>query len=297
MTALRKTPARGTEADPILLGLIGQGISGSLTPTMHEVEGAANGLLLAYRLIDADVHGFSPHDLQHLVRWARTLGYRGLNVTHPFKQAVMSLVDELSDEARHIGAVNTIVFDGDQVIGHNTDWSGFESAFEIELASVQRGHVVQIGAGGAGLAVGYSLLRLGVGQLTLIDTDAARAHACAERLGAIFGFDRVIVESVMPRSLDDTDGVVNATPIGMTGHEGVPMDVELLEARHWVADVVYFPRETQLVRSARDRGCSVMPGGGMAVGQAIGAFEIFTEIGPDTTRMRKHFQELSDASS
>jgi shikimate dehydrogenase len=285
----------GPQQTSYLLGLVGQGISASLTPAMQEREGQESGLRLSYRIIDAGRLGLGADDLPDLLDWAQRLGFDGLNVTHPFKQAVLPLLDELSDDAADLGAVNTVVFEDGRRLGRNTDWSGYGRAFRAALPEAVQDRVVLVGAGGAGVAVGYGLLDQGAEHVAVLDSDPERAEACAIRLGKRYGDHRVTPVTDLARALDDAQGLVNATPVGMLGHAGLPVPASLVRSDLWVSDVVYFPLDTELVRLARGRGCRVLPGGGMAVHQAVGAFEYFTGRVPDADRMARHFAELTAA--
>jgi shikimate dehydrogenase len=273
-------------ASSYLLGLVGQGIGASLTPAMQEREGRESGLLLCYRIIDADRAGFGIGDLADVLAWAQRLGFDGLNVTHPFKQAVVPLLDELSDDAADLGAVNTVVFRDGRALGRNTDWSGYGRAFRAELPDAVQDRVVLVGAGGAG-----------VEHVAVLDADRDRADACAVRLAKRFGDERVTAVSDLAAALADAQGLVNATPIGMLGHPGMSVPAPLVHDGLWVSDIVYFPLETELIRLARSRGCRVVPGGGMAVHQAVGAFEYFTGRVPDAARMSRHFLELTSGTT
>jgi shikimate dehydrogenase len=275
------------------LGLLGAGIGGSLTPAMQEREGRESGLALSYRIIDAEELGLGVDDLPEILTWAERFGYDGLNVTHPFKQAVVPLLDELSEDAADLGAVNTVVLRDGRRLGRNTDWSGYSRAFRQVLPDAVSDRVVLVGAGGAGVAVGYALLHQGAEHVAVVDSDVERADACAVRLAKRYGDDRVGVATDLAVALADAGGLVNATPVGMNGHPGTPVPADLLRPELWVSDVVYFPLETELIGLARDRGCRVLPGGRMAVGQAIGAFEHFTGRTPDADRMAAHFAELT----
>jgi shikimate dehydrogenase len=276
-----------------VLGLVGAGIGASLTPAMQEREGRANGLSLTYRRVDSERLGLSPDDLPELLDWTQRLGFDGLNVTHPFKQAVVPLLDELSEDAADLGAVNTVVFRDGRRLGHNTDWSGYSSAFRAALPEAVEDPVVLVGAGGAGVAVGYGLLQQGAAHVAVLDADPERAQACVVRLAKRYGDERVSVTQDLASALAGAGGLVNATPIGMVGHPGTSVPVDLLRPDLWVSDVVYFPLETELVARARERGCRVLPGGGMAVHQAVGAFELFTGCSPDVERMTRAFAELT----
>jgi shikimate dehydrogenase len=256
-------------------------------------EGAAHGLPYIYRLIDLENPGLSAERLPELIEMARHFGFAGLNITHPCKQAVIPLLDDLSDDARSIGAVNTVVFNPDgRAIGHNTDWSGFTEGFRRELDDAAREQVVQLGAGGAGAAVGHALLTLGVRRLTICDIDRMCAARLADHLSARFGSGRALAVEDPQECLANADGLVNTTPIGMVGYPGMPVPVELLRPDLWVADVVYFPLETELLCTARTIGSRAMSGSAMAVFQAVGAFRLFTGIEPDAARMLCHFASM-----
>lgn len=281
------------ERDSFALGLVGAGIGASLTPAMQEREGRASGLSLTYRLVDTERLGLAESELAEVLSWAGRLGFDGLNITHPFKQSVVPLLDELSADARDLAAVNTVLFREGRMLGHNTDWSAYSRAFTSSLPEAVHDRAVVVGAGGAGVAVGYALLRQGSEHVAVYDTETERADRAAERLAWRFGDQRVSVAHDLSRALDTARGVVNATPSGMHGHPGSAVPADLLRDDLWVSDVVYFPLETELVATARARGCRVLPGGQMAVHQAAGAFEHFTGRSPDPARMTRHFEELT----
>jgi shikimate dehydrogenase len=287
-------PALGTpDGGAILIGLIGSGIQPSRSPALHQREGAAHDLAYIYRLIDLNVLRLGIEALPDLILAARRLGFTGLNITHPCKQAVIPLLDRLSPDAEALGAVNTVVFEpGGRAVGHNTDWSGFAESFRRELADVARQRVVLLGAGGAGAAVAHALLTLGAGTLSIVDVNQARAEDLAADLCARFGRERAVTAHDSGAAVERADGVVNATPVGMAAHPGMPMACELLRPGLWVADVVYFPIETAFLRAARARGCRTMAGGGMAVFQAADAFRLFTGRKPDAERMMMHFNSI-----
>jgi shikimate dehydrogenase len=281
------------DANAILVGLIGSGIQLSRSPALHEREGARQGLTYIYRLVDLEVLGLGVDALPDLVTAARRFAFTGLNVTHPCKQAIIPLLDELSADAKELGAVNTVVFEADgRSVGHNTDWSGFAESFRRELADVPRERIVLLGAGGAGAAVAHALLMLGTGTLSIIDVDKARATDLAADLCGRFGAERAIAAPDSAPAVDAADGIVNATPVGMGGHPGMPVARELLRPDLWIADIVYFPIETELLGAGREIGCRTMTGGGMAVFQAADAFRLFTGLEPDVERMMRHFDSM-----
>ncbi|MBC8748739.1 MULTISPECIES: shikimate dehydrogenase [Paraburkholderia] len=275
-----------------LVGLIGSGISGSLTPAMHEEEGSKLGLHYVYRRIDLDALQLDTAALPELLTAAERMGYNGLNITYPCKQAVIPLLDELSDDARALGAVNTVLFQHGKRIGHNTDWSGFARAFQRGLPDVSLERVVQLGAGGAGAAVAHAALNLGALSLTLFDVDAARARSLADELQARFPKAKVSAGTSLEQSLAAAQGLIHATPTGMAKMPGLPLPAELLHRDLWVADIVYFPIRTALLQAAEALGCRTLSGGGMAVYQAVDAMRIFTGLEPDAERVYAHFQSL-----
>ncbi len=274
------------------LFLIGEGIGKSRTPALHEREGAALGMPVTYRIVDALELGLTATDLPDVLRWARRLGCSGFNVTHPFKQAIIEHLDGLSDRAEALGAVNTVVFRDGQAIGHNTDWCGFQRPFQAQLPGAGNGTVVQVGAGGAGAAVAYALLDNGASPLILHDGVPGKAEELAERMAGLFGAYRVRVGTDLADSLAQAEGLVNCTPMGMATHPGCAIPAELIQPRHWVAEIVYFPLETELLRVARAKGCRTVDGGGMAAEQAVEAFYQFTGEQPDAGRMHAHLREL-----
>lgn len=281
-----------TQTSSILAGLIGAGIQASRTPAMHEHEGDAQGIRYLYRLIDLDQLGVTSAALPELLDAAQRLGFTGLNITFPCKQAIIPLLDELSPEARGIGAVNTVVFQDGKRIGHNTDCLGFAEGLRRGLPDVARERVVQMGAGGAGAAVAHALLQDGVQQLTIFDVEPARAAELAANLNASFGAGRAQAGSDLPAAMAEAQGLVNTTPVGMAKLPGLPLPAELLHADLWVAEIIYFPLETELLRTARALGCQTLDGGKMAVFQAVKAFELFTGREADAERMMAHFASM-----
>ncbi|MBO1078161.1 shikimate dehydrogenase [Roseomonas haemaphysalidis] len=273
----------------LLLGLIGAGIQLSRTPAMHEAEGAAQGLNTLYRLIDLNELRLGPDALPDLLLAAERMGFAGLNITYPCKQAVIPHLHELSEAARALGAVNTVVLRDGRRIGHNTDAPGFAEGFRRQLPDVLLGRAVQMGAGGAGSAVAHAALEMGVQQLAVFDPDAGRAAGLAAALCGHFGAGRAVAGGDLAAAMAAADGVINATPLGTAQHPGMAVPAALLRPSLWVAEIVYFPLETELLRTARALGCRTAHGGGMAVFQAVEAFRHFTGLAPDAARMTDTF--------
>jgi shikimate dehydrogenase len=283
-----------TTAESYLVGLIGDGVAPSLTPPMHEAEADAHGIRYLYRPIDLDLLGRPGGDVGDLLRAGRELGFSAFQITYPCKQLVLEHIDSVSPDAERLGAVNTVLIRDGKFHGENTDFSGFDRALRAGLAGAKLDRVVQLGAGGAGSAVAYALLSSGVRHLSLIDLHAGRVAERVNALRALFP-DRIIeahTSDELQAELAVADGFQQCTPIGMHHHPGSPIDIELLEDRHWVSDVVYRPVETALVKAALAKGCRVLDGGQMAVGQAVDAFRLITGVEPDAERMRRHFLGL-----
>ncbi|ODU72104.1 MAG: shikimate dehydrogenase [Novosphingobium sp. SCN 66-18] len=267
-------------------GLLGRAIMASRSPWLHEQEAKALGLDLTYELFDFTERGLDDADLPAIVARLRDEGFAGFNVTYPFKQAIIPLLDELSESAAMVGAVNTVAVHDGRLIGHNTDMPGFRDSLLAGLPDARLNHVIQLGAGGAGAAVANALLSLGVEQLELVDVDTARATALAQELTQRFPSAQAFATSLAGLDTASADGIVNATPIGMAARPGMPIPPDALASRHWVADIIYFPPETELLRVARSKGCRAINGIGMVVGQAALALEIITGHQPDTARMQ-----------
>ena len=280
----------------ILIGLIGSGIQASRAPALHQNEGDAQGLRHQYKLIDLTLLGLGPEALPELLSAAERMGFDGLNITHPCKQAVIPHLTELSEHAQALGAVNTVLLRDGRRIGHNTDWSGFAAAFRRTMPDAPRRQVVQLGAGGAGSAVAYAAMTAG--------RAAADRHRCGRRTRAGRGgrtvcavrCRRVAAGGDLPRAVAEADGLINTTPVGMEKYPGLPLPAALLRPSLWVADIIYFPLETALLREARRIGCGTLDGGGMAVFQAVDAFRLFTGLEPDAERMLRDFARMSEAA-
>lgn len=277
----------------VQVGLVGQGLSLSLSPAIHETEGHNLGFDYRYQVFDSDTDDRFAHldfVLEHIV----SEGFAGSNITHPFKQTVMSHLSTIDPVAEIIGAVNAVVVNPTGLAGHNTDWVGFLRSLEHNVADLPHARVVQIGAGGAGSAVAYALLHFGVSHLDLIDVDTDRAGELANRLTP--HFPDVIIEVTQPDEISScvpqSDGVVNATPIGMAQHPGLPLPEELITSQRWFHDVVYMPLETELIKRAAAVGARVAGGGDMVVFQAAEGIRLFTGASPQTQRMRQHFVDL-----
>jgi shikimate dehydrogenase len=288
----RSTDPPASERRTYLVGLIGKDIQRSKSPIIHEQEARELGLVMLYQLLDLNVLRRDVDSLGEILYSAELLGFAGLNITHPAKQAVIPLLQEVSEEARVIGAVNTVRFVSGRRRGYNTDASGFADSFRRGLPGASLDRVVQIGAGGAGAATAYAMLKLGTEHLVIVDALPSRAAGLVQNLSKFFDPSRISTSGDAPAALRAAQGLVHATPTGMREYPGLPVPEAALHAGLWVAEIVYFPLETELLRVAKAKGCRTLDGGGMAVFQAAAAFEIFTGKEVDRERMLRHFREI-----
>jgi shikimate dehydrogenase len=272
-----------------LTGLIGAPIAHSASPAMHERAAEALGAHCHYQLIE--VAGADRDGLRALLDGVRLLGFAGVNVTFPYKEAVVALLDELSPGAAALGAVNTVIVRDRRLIGHNTDETGFARAVADLVAASAGRPVAVIGAGGVGRAIAFALAGLGVGDIRLFDADRAKA----ESLAAAIGGRRATVADSVDEALRDAAGLVNATPVGMLPSRASAVPEALLHDGLWVADAVYWPLWTPLLMAARGRGARVMTGRELAIFQAADAFALFTGLTPSTIEMGHAFDAVMAA--
>jgi len=255
-------------------------------------EGAALGVGFRYDLIDTQ-NLIAGIEIEVLLERAETSGCHGVNITHPFKKSVIPFLDSLSDAARAVHAVNTVLFQNGRRYGHNTDYWGFAEAFKHHMSDVACNKVMLVGAGGAGAAVSNALIDQKVGHLMIYDKNPQSSQDLAGSLRTRASSCKISIVTDLGQELSVADGLVNATPMGMATHPGMSVPVEILRSGHWVADIIYVPLETELLASARARGCKVMDGSGMAIFQAARAFELFTGLTPDPNRMRATFDAFT----
>ncbi len=278
-----------SEAQPstgqrFLTGLIGFPIAHSASPAMHEQAGDALGVHCRYLLIE--IAGAGREQLRTVLDDVRRRGFSGVNVTFPYKEAVLDLLDELSPTASAIGAVNAVLIRDGRLIGHNTDTTGFARAAAHLVAASGRGSVAVIGTGGVGKAIVFALAGLGVTEIRIFDTDRSKADRLAAHLGAT---GRIVVAASVEDALCGAAGVVNATPVGMLPSRDTPVPGALLHDGLWVADAVYSPLWTPLLTAAKARGARTMTGRELAVYQAADAFELFTGLKPSLAELGNAF--------
>jgi shikimate dehydrogenase len=274
------------------VGLVGRGIGQSRSPWIHESEASALHLTLQYHLVDFSKLNRADEELEAVVRELSEAGYTGSNITFPFKQAIVPVCDELSEAASVLGAVNTLAFRNGRIIGENTDWVGFSWLIEREFGNIEGAKIAQVGAGGAGSATAYALAKLGAAEVALFDPDTTKAEALSKRLMPYFPDCHFSAAESAEAAIRDRDGIVNATPVGMASVPGLPFPPACMVASQWLADIIYFPLETELLAAARANGQKVANGVSMVVGQAAEAFCIITGHQPDRARMLARMLEV-----
>lgn len=265
------TIAIARKSKRVLLGLIGSPIGHSATPAAQEAAARAAGIEAHYHLIE--VAGAGRDDLAAMLDGVRRLGFSGINVTYPYKEAVVPLLDGLSEQAAAMGAVNTIVVDDGRLTGHNTDASGFATAYRRLGRQDGDRPVAIIGAGGVGKAIAFALAGCGVRHLTIHDVDGSRAEALAALIGERAS---VAIAASAEAAAEGAAGIVNGTPVGMLPNRDMPVQAGAIRASQWVADAVYHPLWTPLLKAAQKSGATVMTGRELAIHQAVDAFRLFT---------------------
>ncbi len=274
----------------ILVGLIGANITRSLAPALFADAFAAAGIDGSYHLMDVD--RLPGRRLPQILEAIKSAGFNGTNITYPFKQDVIALLDAVDPEAVQVGAVNTVTIAPDgRTTGYNTDRCGWRDSFAESLGreSAQGATVVQVGAGGAGRAVAFALMDLGVAKLVIHDRDRARAEALRADLSKHYGDSRCRITDDLAWDVAVADGVVNATQTGMAGFPGNPIPMAAFRATQWAADVIYTPIETEFIKGAAAKGSRVLTGGGMCVHQAVEAFRLLTGVKPELAQLHRSF--------
>ena len=271
----------------IRLGLIGDNIAASRAPDLHRAAGRLCGLEVTYDLLVPKNLGLG---FDRVFDRARDEGYRGLNITYPYKEAAVRRLDTRDESVRLTGACNTVLFEPSGPAGFNTDYSGFRSAFRNTLVTSDPGVVALAGCGGVGRAISFALTQLGAKAVNLFDADRARAEALAKALSADVADVKISVAESIYHACDGADGLVNCTPLGMVGYGGSVFPAEVISGRRWAFDAVYTPVETPFLRNALATGLSVMSGYELFFWQGVDAFRIFTSGEVDCSALREALQ-------
>jgi shikimate dehydrogenase len=273
---------------PELVGSMSQGAAGN--PTVAMVEAAFRHHGLEWRYVNMEV---APEDLGAAVRGARAMGYRGFNCSMPHKVEVIRHLDGLGESAAIMGAVNCAVLRDDKLIGENTDGKGFLKSLQ-QVVNPAGKHVVLFGAGGAARAIAVELGLVGIGKITIVNRSEARGQSLVDLLNEKFEVAAELVIWDSTCSIPEEAGIViNATSIGLyDGEAALDLDVSSLREGTVVADVVFNPPQTKLLRDATERGCKTIDGLGMLVNQGVIGIKFWTGIDPDPAVMRKTLEEI-----
>ena len=272
-----------------LLAVIGAPIGHSLSPIIQNAALHAAGLDYVYTALPVRADA-----LASAVRGLRDAGIAGFNVTIPFKTEIIPLLDALSEDARRIQAVNTVVIEDGRMVGHNTDVMGFLAGFAERGIALTGKNAVLIGAGGAARAALWGLLRSGVRSVVIGVRNAAKGTALAADFAAdgdvrAVSFD----DTAWIAACSDAELMVQTTPLGMTPHteEMPPVDATMIKPSAVVYDLIYTPAETRFLREARARGCETINGETMLVAQGAEAFHLWTGVRPDMELMKRTLRE------
>lgn len=265
------------------LGLIGDNIRQSKSPALHILAGQLCGLPVSYELLVPADAGL---DFDGLFEWCKAEGFRGVNITYPYKEKVFSRLAVNDARLRSIGACNTVLFEDDGPRGLNSDYTGFVAAFRASLPQTSPGTVAMAGAGGVGKAVAFGLAELGATRLRVFDRDRQRVHALAASLAPVSGAMTVEVCANIAEACEDSDGLVNCTPLGMDGIPGSAIPAEFMSGAQWAFDAVYTPVDTEFLQSARAHGLATISGYELFFCQGVDAFRAFTGTAPDEAALR-----------
>lgn len=273
-----------TRAGTVRLGLIGDNIAPSQAPRLHELAGRMLGVPVSYeRLVPRDLG----QEFEAVFDTARARGFRGLNITYPYKERVVPLLKVPDPQVAALGAVNTVLFTAEGPQGHNTDWSGFIAAYSHVLGQRAPGPVCMVGAGGVGKAVAFGLLTLGLDELVIVERDLPRAHALSRALSAAASGLIVRVTGDVAEGAAGAAGVVNCTPLGMVGYQGTPVPRTLMRGAEWAFDAVYTPVETQFLADAAAEGLTIVSGWELYFYQGLHAVSIFHEREVEEASLRR----------
>ena len=273
------------------LGLIGDNIASSRAPFLHRLAGEQTGLRVRYdRLVPKDMNV----DFDTLFDTCAGHGFRGVNVTYPYKERAAGKVMIEDPLVQAIGAVNTVLFEPEGPKGHNTDYTGFIAAYRGERADANPGIACLIGTGGVGRALAFGLAALNALEIRLFDTDANKAHALAEDLRALQHAPTVTVYTDASSAAQGATGLLNGTPVGMVGHGGTPLPAAAIHGQEWAFDAVYTPVNTRFLGDSASAGLSVISGYELFFHQGVHAWAHFAGTALDETRLRESL--AADAS-
>lgn len=271
------------------LGLIGVGIEKSRAPDLHRLAGHLCGIAVTYNLIQLE--SAVPERFDDALSECESQGYCAVNVTHPFKERAAEVVNITSEQVRKLGAVNTVRFNSEtETQGFNSDYTGFKRAFESRFPGHLPGKVAIVGAGGVGRAIAFGLVDLRAEEIRLFDQEVLKSESLAIALRTQTD-SRILICSTLEDAATNVDGLINATPIGMHNHPGTPIPRFIVGTQSWAFDAVYTPVDTRFLLDAMDAGLEVLSGYELFFYQGVEAFEIFSGVRVDESRLREELPQ------
>ena len=275
------------------LGLIGDNIARSRSPLLHRLAGEQNGMDVQYdRMIPKDMG----EDFDTVFDACAGCGYRGINVTYPYKERAARKVQIDDPLVRAIGAVNTVLFEADGPRGQNTDYTGFIAGYRNVRGGAAPGIACLIGTGGVGRALAFGLVALGASEIRLVDKDEAKALALATELRAVENAPIVAVFTNATEAASEATGLLNGTPVGMVGYGGTPLPREGMVGAEWAFDAVYTPVDTQFLQDAEAKGLKIISGYELFFYQGVHAWAHFSGRPLDEARLRADLLERGEAA-
>lgn len=283
------------------LGLIGQAIAASRSPSLHMMLGELKNLPVDYQLQvpEDDTAGSFNAKLAEI----RALGFVGTNVTFPYKQIAIDSADEVNDAVKKVGASNTLLLKDGKVCAFNTDYTGFIRGYKSRMGhsldgNVPAGKVLMIGAGGVGRAIGFALFEVGATEVLVTDLSERSAQSLVDAINDAGYKARVVAKEDIAAVAAEVDGLVNCTPVGHIKSPGMPLAAELIGNQKWAFDAVYTPMDTEFLVEANKKGLQIVSGFDLFFYQGIDAFEIFTgEVVTDVKPVWDQFRKKYDVVS
>ena len=274
-----------------VIGIFGWPVEHTLSPAIHNVAFEIMGLNYVYVPFPVN-----PLFLYNAVFGAKALGLAGLNITIPHKQAIIEHLDEITKLSREVGAVNTVEFRDDKIIGHNTDGIGFLQSLEMDGGIEPKDkNVLLIGAGGAARAVAFTCAENHANSIAIMNRNQQNAESLKTNIHQFYPKIEVTTWKLNDPKIDhlmgDFDIVINSTSLGMKSYDPIPLHPEWLNSKMIVMDLIYCPLETEFLKSAKKVGCRTVNGIGMLLYQGVAAFEIWTGVKPDIEVMKSALEK------
>lgn len=278
------------------IGLIGQSISASRSPSLHNMLGELKKLPVSYELQELDSP--APEAFVERLNLIREKGFIGTNVTFPFKQVAVDSADEVNDAVKKVGSTNTLLLKDGKVCAFNTDYTGFIRGYKGRVGELKAGKVLMLGAGGVGRAVAFALFEVGATELFITDLNVDGAKSLVEALNEAGCKASFVAKDDVAAIAKSVDGLVNCTPVGHYKTPGNPLAADCFGGQSWAFDAVYTPMDTEFLKASNAAGLKIVSGFDLFFYQAIDAFEIFTgeKVG-DVSPVIQQFREKYDVVS